>query len=262
MGFSLFKTAVYFFVVAALVLSTPSAHATKYKKGTRVEVKLSALRPTQLLVGMADVETRLARLNKDTNKQLKAYTKKARASAVVGPDGNFYLVDGHHKSLALLKSERTETVHVTIVDVWDGFPKNASKAKKQKIMEDFWKHMELEKLVYLYDSAGKKITPKDLPTSLLNLKNDPYRSLAGILRDEGAYGKTKEKFFVEFEWARALYKHFDGKKINPNDPQVLLEAIEFALNNPASQGLPGRFPRGEKLFMQLCSELGKGADTD
>ena len=90
---------------------------------------------------------------------------------VIGPGGAFYITDRHHLARALYDLGEA-TTYCKVLDNLSGLQPDA-----------FWKHMEDSNGVYLKDDQGNVITPRDLPTSIRELRNDPFRSLAGAVRE-------------------------------------------------------------------------------
>jgi len=76
-------------------------------------------------------------------------------------------VDHHHLARALYELDQSHT-YCIIVENLSG-----------ERFDNFWKAMEENNEVYLKDQTGKEITPSELPTSIKDLSNDPFRSLAG-----------------------------------------------------------------------------------
>jgi len=97
---------------------------------------------------------------------------------IIGPGGIFYVTDHHHLARALYQVGAS-TTYCTIVD-------NLSDAK----VDDFWKHLKENNEVYLEDQNGNPIKPDDLPTSVKDLRNDPFRSLAGAVRESCVFEKN------------------------------------------------------------------------
>jgi hypothetical protein len=75
-------------------------------------------------------------------------------------------------------------------------------------VDDFWKSMEENNEVYLKDQNGKEITPSELPASIKDLSNDPFRSLAGAVRESCGFEKDAKaasgEDYLEFQWADYL----------------------------------------------------------
>jgi len=105
---------------------------------------------------------------RDFLKYLRKHGKEE--PVVIGPGGIFYITDHHHLARALYDM-REATTYCIIVN-------NLSDAE----LDDFWKQMEDNNEVYLKDQNGNVLTPQDLPTSVKDLGDDPFRSLAGAVR--------------------------------------------------------------------------------
>ncbi len=180
--------------------------------------------PTQLYVGMAEVNTRVKKLTAMTPRKQEAYLLSHPALVIVGPQNNYYLIDRHHLSRALLQLGHKQ-MHINIVENWSAKNKSA-----------FWKDMEVKGYVYLYDQSGAKITPADLPVKIVDLKDNPYRSLAYFVRERGGFNKTKTPF-AEFLWAAYFRKHIKASEVENWDDSIE-KALKLA-QNPSASTLPG-----------------------
>jgi hypothetical protein len=69
------------------------------------------------------------------------------------------------------------------------------------------------------------------------MKDDPYRSLAGELRNIGGYAKDSTPF-SEFVWADFLRRRIKPKQVRKDFSRALGAALEFAKSDDASY-LPG-----------------------
>jgi len=78
----------------------------------------------------------------------------------------------------------------------------------------FWKQLEDNNEVYLKDQSGNRITPHDLPASLKDLSNDPFRSLTGAVRESCGFEKgdksSSGEDYLEFQWA--IFAHTGRKR--------------------------------------------------
>jgi hypothetical protein len=153
-------------------------------KGKRCSVRLRDLRPTQFGIGMVDVKQKRVEIAEGG----KDYLKESRAEIVVGPNGKYYLVDRHHTMRAAHMEGRTK--------VWAEVIDNLSHLSQGEFEEE----MIQRKWVRLTDESGKKMKFSDLPRHVKDLKDDPYRSLAWLVRQSEAFSKST-KPFAEFEWA-------------------------------------------------------------
>ena len=210
-------------------------------KGDICLCKLSDLRPTQASVGMAEVRIKAEKLKDEIQQRsehdfLKYLLKHNKEEPViVGPGGIFYITDHHHLARALYDVGASET-YCTIVD-------NLSDAK----LDEFWKHMEDNNEVYLKDQNGNPITPHDLPTSVKDLSNDPFRSLAGAVRESCGFEKgdksSSGEDYLEFQWANYLRANWTqtgiaAKDIDTNFDSATNAALHLAAQKDAAS-LPG-----------------------
>src|SRR5262244_797806 len=77
-------------------------------------VSIESLRPTQITVGMREVEEKRKRLRKQKPQKIGSFIGRHMIPGVLGPKGRHYVIDHHHLSLALHK-EGVEKVLVTVV---------------------------------------------------------------------------------------------------------------------------------------------------
>ena len=110
---------------------------------------------------------------------------------VLGPDERYYVVDHHHLARAL-HDEGVKDILVTVIGDLTMVDRDA-----------FWGVMDNKRWVYPYDAKGERRHFKDLPKSVADLKDDPFRSLAGELRRAGGFAKDTTPF-SEFLWADFL----------------------------------------------------------
>jgi hypothetical protein len=138
------------------------------------------------------------------------------------------------------------TTYCTIVD-------NLSDAKA----DDFWKHLKDNNEVYLEDQNGNPIKPNDLPTSVKDLRNDPFRSLAGAVRESCGFEKgdksSSGEDYLEFQWADYLRSHWAQtgiaiKDIDTNFDNATNAALHLAAEKDAASllAIPVRFPAIEQ----------------
>jgi hypothetical protein len=196
--------------------------------GKLCNADLSQLRPTQFCVGFRDIARKKAKieLEKKSSSGTLATKSLKHGTAIKGPEDVFYLVDGHHRAKALQEAgENLFTVKI-IADYSD-LP-----------MTEFWDKLVREKMVWLYDErGGGPQSPLHLPTSLVDLVDDPYRTLAEDAQDRGA-NKKLDVLFQEFYWANFYRTRIEKTKVLENYEGALEEAVNLA-NTPAASELPG-----------------------
>lgn len=210
-------------------------------KGDVCLCELADLHPTQASVGMAEVRIKAEKLKDEIQRRgegnfLKYLLKHDKEEPVViGPGGIFYITDHHHLARALYDLGVSKA-YCIIVD-------NLSDERG----DDFWKRMEDDNEVYLKDQNGNLITPDDLPTSIKDLSNDPFRSLAGTVRESCGFEKgdksSSAEDYLEFQWANYLRAHWAQtgiatKDIDTNFENATDAALHLAVQKDAAS-LPG-----------------------
>lgn len=167
------------------------------------------LQPTQITVGFQQVDEKADKLKKKGKKALDDYLQTHKVPVIKGYGGKYYLIDHHHLCCAALQLG-LEKIYIDVIQDWEYLS-----------YEDFWQSMRANRLIWCYDQNGNEIDladfPKRLPSNVKGLKNDAFRSLAGIVRKQGAYAKDFRPF-SEFQWANFLRMH-----MKVNDPYEFSE---------------------------------------
>lgn len=188
-------------------------------------VDIAELKPTQMTVGFREVETRSAKLKALAEQDGEKLVRKHVIPVVKGPKEKYYVIDHHHLCRAMLLAG-SKQVSVTVV-------LNLVRLEK----DAFWVFMDNRGLVHPFDVQGKRCDYKDIPKSIEDLMDDPFRSLAGALRRKGGYAKDTTPF-SEFLWADFLRRRFDRKDLEKNFDAAIEAAFELAKKRDADH-LPG-----------------------
>ena len=189
-------------------------------------VPILSLRPTQMTVGMREVKEKRKRWRGHKSEKKRAeLLGRHMIPVVLGPDGRYYVVDHHHLARAL-HDENVNDILVTIIGDLSMVDRAA-----------FWGVMDNKRWVYPYDARGERRRFKDLPKSIKDLKDDPYRSLAGELRRAGGFAKDTTPF-SEFLWADFLRRRIARKMVEEHFSRALEKALEEAKSHDAIY-LPG-----------------------
>ena len=146
-------------------------------------VSLDAILPTQMNEGLSEVGKKTAGFDLLSSDQLQAALLTDIEPVVIGPDGQLYLLDGHHTftSLAeLIYGASDPTVYIDVVANYSGLSESA-----------FFATMQANNLLLpLNDGVPQTVddaTGAPIPTSLLDLTNDPYRGLEySILKNKSS----------------------------------------------------------------------------
>lgn len=188
------------------------------------------LHPTQISVGYQQVHEKSKKLSK--LESLHEYLETHPVPIIIGPKSALYIIDHHHLCCALDNIGK-DKVFIKVVEDWSSYEHNR-----------FWKEMQEHKYVWMYDENGKELCLdtylKVVPKTIKDLKNDPYRSIAGVIRKMGIYKKDWTPF-SEFTWANFLRKHMDlkhDKTIKKFSEDELDKAISLSKSDTAL-GLPG-----------------------
>ena len=189
-------------------------------------VPILELRPTQMTVGMREVKEKRQRWREHkSKKKQEELLGKHMIPVVVGPDKRFYVVDHHHLARAL-HDEGVADILVTVIGDLTMVERDA-----------FWGVMDNKRWVYPYDAKGERRHFKDLPKTITELKDDPYRSLAGELRRAGGFAKDTTPF-SEFLWADFLRRQMPRKTVEDHFAKAMEKALELAKGENAIY-LPG-----------------------
>jgi hypothetical protein len=188
-------------------------------------VPIAKLRPTQITVGMREVEERRERLRGKRPKRIPKFLGDHMIPVILGPKRQHYIIDHHHLSLAL-HLEEIEEVLVTVVADLSALSSDA-----------FWVVVDHRGWAHPYDAKGKRRDFSDLPQSVTGLKDDPFRSLAGELRRSGGFAKDTTPF-SEFLWADFLRRHMKRKLVESHFSRAMEEALALARSEEAHY-LPG-----------------------
>jgi hypothetical protein len=188
-------------------------------------VPIAELRPTQITVGMREVRAKQKSWVEQNAKKKADFLGRHMIPVIHGPKDRYYVVDHHHLSLALY-NEGVKSVLVTIIaDL------------KTLTNEEFWVYLDNRAWTHPYDSAGRRCNFDKIPRSIPDLKDDPYRSLAGELRLAGGFAKDTTPF-SEFLWADFLRRRITRDAAKNEFARSLRTALKLA-KTPAASYLPG-----------------------
>ena len=188
-------------------------------------IPILSLRPTQMTVGMREVKEKRRRWREQKKKKQAESLGKHMIPVVRGPDQRYYVVDHHHLARAL-HEEGVSDILVTMIGDLSMVERDA-----------FWGVMDNKRWVYPYDAKGERRHFKDIPKSITELKDDPFRSLAGELRRVGGFAKDTTPF-SEFLWADFLRRNISNKVVEENFAKAMEKSLALA-KSPAAVYLPG-----------------------
>src|ERR1700722_13449090 len=97
------------------------------------------LRPTQMALGMKEVEHRVNIIRSLKNDELQGYLHARKVPVVLAPNSRVYLVDRHHLVRAAWEAGVTEVVTDVIADL------------SGHNIDDLWKKMHESNWIFPYD---------------------------------------------------------------------------------------------------------------
>ncbi len=188
-------------------------------------VAITDLRPTQITVGMREVQEKRGRLRNHPQKKIGKFLGDHMIPVVRGPRDRMYVVDHHHLALALHHEGVRDILVSVVADLSELEP------------EAFWTVLDHRSWVHPYDAEGRRRTVREIPKSVVGLKDDPFRSLAGELRRAGGFAKDTTPF-SEFLWADFLRRRMKRNLVQKRFRSAVTEALKLAKSQEAHY-LPG-----------------------
>jgi len=189
------------------------------------EVEIHRLRPTQVTVGMIEVHDKRQMLESLKKHEQKAFLLDHPIPAVWGPDGKLYITDHHHLGRAA-KEAGIDTGFFLVEDDFSKVP-----------IAQFWPKMSAARWAHPIDQKGQPCSFENIPDHLEKLVDDPYRSLAGYVREAGGYDKTPTAF-AEFQWADFFRPRVAIGATRADFLSAVAAALKLAASPEAAQ-LPG-----------------------
>ena len=194
-------------------------------------VKVADLRPTQMTVGMREVSAKQTTWRLTASSKGPEYLGKHMIPVVLGPKERLWLIDHHHLARAL-HDEGVEHVLVTVVARLQHLDKNC-----------FMTFLDCRNWLHPYDEKGHRRSWQDMPRRISDLVDDPYRSLAGAVRENGGFAKTLTPY-SEFLWADFFRRQISARQIERKFGQAVEKACVLARSHAAAYlpGFAGREP--------------------
>ena len=188
-------------------------------------VPIMTLRPTQITVGMREVQEKRESWRVHGEKKKLDFLKRHAVPVILGFKKQLYIIDHHHLARAL-HDEGVKDVLVLVV-------RDLSSISEKS----FWTFLDHHDWVYPYDERGDRCDYKKIPRSVAELKDDPYRSLAGELRRIGGFAKDTTPF-SEFLWADFLREPIGKASVKNQYKSAIKKAYKLAKSSKANY-LPG-----------------------
>lgn len=216
---------------AGLSFATTSSPFGSPKSPTLVRVH--NLRPTQTAVGMRAVAAKRRRLA-SKGRKLVAFLRERPIPAVLGPRKALYIVDRHHMTAALLQSGVDHAFAHVIGDL------------SHLTTDNFWFEMVAEGWAHPFSVTGARVSHRCIPTSIADLRADPYRDIAWSVREAGGFAKSWVAY-SEFRWANFFRTSIDPRVVAADYDRAVSIALRLARSSSASH-LPGYLGRGSEAL--------------
>ncbi len=188
-------------------------------------VAIAELRPTQMTVGFREVAEKRRRWKARSTRAGAEFLGRHMIPVVKGPRGRSYVIDHHHLVLALLHEGVEDILTSTIADL------------SMLDAREFWVFADHRGWCHPYDAQGVRRKFDAIPRRVAHLQDDPYRSLAGEVRQAGGYAKDTLPF-SEFLWADFLRGRIKRPLVDSDFAAALAKALKLA-RSPKARYLPG-----------------------
>jgi hypothetical protein len=188
-------------------------------------VKLVDLRPTQMTVGLREVERKRRHFRELSAGEQAAFLAGHMVPTVLGPNNRRYVIDHHHLCRALIEEGCEGIFAITLADL-----SNTGKSM-------FWTVLDHHGWAHPYDRRGQRCDLTEMPRKIAKMADDPFRSLAGAVREAGGFAKDLTPFH-EFLWAHFLRGQIKAEALEKDFDASVAEAVTVARSN-AAKYLPG-----------------------
>ena len=190
-----------------------------------IPVPVAELRPTQMTVGMREVEAKRRAWRERADKDGPEFLGRHMIPVLLGPKSRHYVIDHHHLARALLE-EGVAHVAVNVIADLSGLAKS-----------EFWVFCDTRGWCHPFDAEGERRGYDAIPKRIGEMTDDPFRSLAGELRRMGGFSKETTPF-EEFAWADFLRRRIKAELLKDDFGEALTTALKLARSTKADH-LPG-----------------------
>jgi hypothetical protein len=187
--------------------------------------QIKSLCPTQLTVGLLEVEAKRQRLAALSSQDQAKFLQDHPMPVVIGPGKKLYITDHHHLARAAFDLKIDQACFEVDEDL---------SALSQ---DPFWVEMDRQSWVHPLDHNGVRHRYESIPKTLDKLVDDVYRSVAGFVRDAGGYDKTHTAF-AEFIWADYFRRNIPIEDVTEDFKGAVKRGIELA-RSPLAKRIPG-----------------------
>jgi hypothetical protein len=194
-------------------------------RGIPVIVSIADLAPTQMTLGFREVGFKRRHWRENGARQAAGYLGSHIIPVILGPGSRQYIIDRHHLVRALHEEGLSKVPARLVADM------------SALEIREFWSLLDSRNCVRPVDENGNRRSFGKIPGSILDLADDPFRSLAGALKRVGGYTKCDSPF-SEFRWADFLRGRIARESVECNFDRALAFALRLAWSLEAMD-LPG-----------------------
>ena len=214
-------------------------------------VAIDDLRPTQLSVGLAEVEKRRHKIEAMSDDQLDAYLVKKAVPVAIGPGGDRYIVDHHHLCRALLAAGKDKAVLGEVVGDFS-------------LLDDktFWPTMHEKGFCWPIDADGHQRPYSKIPRHVADLTGNVWRDLARELRDVAF--TDEDTPFQEFMWGDYFRTFMSHRLVAADWDSAVALAVAVARLDEAEDlpGFVGKAAGDAKQVRKIAKDRGLDRDDD
>lgn len=188
-------------------------------------ILIDDLRPTQLTLGLEDVNKRANKMAELNAEGLNKLLIKKSIPYVVGPKNEIYIVDHHHLCRALWTIGHKKAVLGKELADWSGLE-----------VKEFWQKMDKSGYCWAIDSEGHRRPYSAIPKHVRELTDNVWRSLARAVR--GHAFSNEDTPFQEFIWGD-YFRTFMSQRLLEQDFDLAKRVATSVAHLPEAEDLPG-----------------------
>jgi hypothetical protein len=178
-----------------------------------------------MTLGLDEVASRAAKIADMDASEIEALLNKKPFPHVLGPRRQIYIIDHHHLARAL------SILHISEAVLGDRLADWSDKEPKE-----FWAAMDAKHYCWPYDAEGNRRPYAAIPTSIVDLTDNIWRTLGRRLR--GKAFDDHDTPYQEFMWGD-YFRTFMSRRLIELEFDLAMELAEKLARLPEAQDLPG-----------------------
>ncbi len=189
------------------------------------EILIDDLCPTQLTLGLEDVNRRAKKMRLLEPNELARLIEKKSIPYVIGPQGGIYIVDHHHLCRALWSIGQKKAVLGKELADWSDLE-----------VKEFWRRMDKNGYCWAIDSQGHRRPYSAIPKHVCELTDNVWRSLARAIRGDAF--TNEDTPFQEFIWGD-YFRTFMSQRLLEHDFELAKKIATHIAHFKEAEDLPG-----------------------